>query len=111
MEQNLRWLAAQPDKQRVRLCYRYEEGGVMVSQWNKFGMYRGTELDVAPALVAQPFTPISLIDGLMYLMATEDQVDQAEDFTTGSIDVSLALSEPVWEFLEQDARFRQHRRS
>ncbi|KAG6596045.1 Omega-hydroxypalmitate O-feruloyl transferase [Phytophthora cinnamomi] len=112
VEQNVRWIVAQPDKQRVRLRYRYEEGGVMVSQWNKFGMYRGTELDVPPALVAQPFTPISLADGLMYFMATEDQLGQSECSkvaTTGSIDVSLALSEPVWAILEHDARFRQHR--
>ncbi|GMF40114.1 unnamed protein product [Phytophthora fragariaefolia] len=112
VEQNVRWVAAQPDKQRVRLRYKYHEGGVMVSQWNKFGMYQGTELDVAPSLVFQPFTPISLIDGLMYFMSTEDQVCQAEASaggTTGSIDVSLALSESTWKVLEQDSNFRRHR--
>lgn len=84
----------------------------MMSQWNKFGMYRGTELDVPPALVAQPFTPISLIDGLIYFMATEDQLRQSEvstGSTTGSIDVSLALSKPIWDILDQDVRFRRYR--
>ncbi|KAG3115724.1 hypothetical protein PI124_g5785 [Phytophthora idaei] len=109
IQQNLMWLAVQPDKDRVRLCYR---GGVMVSQWSKFGMYKDTELDVPPALVAQPFTPISLIDGLIYFMATEDQLKQSESttgITSGSIDVSMALSESVWGILDQDALFRQHR--
>jgi hypothetical protein len=94
VEQNIRWLAAQSDKERVRLRYRYEQGGVMVSQWNKFEMYRGAELDVPPGLVAQPFTPISLIDGLIYFLATEDQLCESKapvGVTTGSIDVSLAL--------------------
>ncbi|KAL4156544.1 hypothetical protein PRNP1_005574 [Phytophthora ramorum] len=112
VQQNLRWLAAQPDKQRVRLRYRYEEGGVMVSQWNKFGMYRGTEMDISPALVAQPFTPISLIDGLIYFMATEDQLegsDASTGITAGSIDVSLALSDAAWSTLDEDTRFRRHR--
>ncbi|KAL3660362.1 hypothetical protein V7S43_014516 [Phytophthora oleae] len=112
VERNLRWLAAQPDKQRVRLRYRFEEAGVQVSQWSKFGMYRGTELDVPPTLVAQPFTPISLLDGLMYFMATEDQLIQSETspgVTSGSIDVSLALSEQTWKILDKDVRFRQYR--
>ncbi|GMF30017.1 unnamed protein product [Phytophthora lilii] len=112
VQQNIRWLAAQPDKQRVRLRYRYEEGGIMVSQWNKFGMYRGTELDVSPALVAQPFTSISLIDGLIYYLATEDQLSHPEistETSKGGIDASLALSEPVWEILRHDTGFRRHR--
>ncbi|EEY70609.1 uncharacterized protein PITG_06068 [Phytophthora infestans T30-4] len=93
VQRNLRWLAAQPDKDRVRLRY---QGGVMVSQWNKFEMYRGSELDVPPALVAQPFTPISLIDGLIYFMATEDQLNQSNTTISDSIDVSMALNESVW---------------
>eukprot|EP00644_Phytophthora_capsici_P014731 jgi/Phyca11/124293/e_gw1.53.95.1 len=112
VERNLRWLAAQPDKQRVRLRYQFEEAGVQVSQWSKFGMYRGTEMDVSPTLVAQPFTPISLLDGLMYFMATEDQLIQSETsagVTLGSIDVSLALREQTWKILDQDVRFRQYR--
>jgi hypothetical protein len=110
--QTLRWIAAQPDKQRVRMTYRYEEGGFLVSQWSKFGMYRGTKLDVAPVLVFAPFTPISLVDGLTYFLATEDQLSQSEaasGATTGSIDVTLSLSEPLWAILDQDARVRRHR--
>lgn len=111
-QQTVRWIAASPDKQRVRLRFHYEEGGFLVSQWSKFRMYRGAEFDVPPALVSTPFTPISLVDGLAYFVATEDQLSQSETaggVTTGSIDVTLALSEPLWAFLDEDERFRRHR--
>ncbi|KAG7377507.1 hypothetical protein PHYPSEUDO_011538 [Phytophthora pseudosyringae] len=108
----LQWIAAQPDKRRVQPRYNYEQDGVFVTQWSKFDMYRGSVFDVPPALVAQPFTPLSLYDGLVYLMATEDQLRQSvscSGITTGSIDVSMALSESVWTALDQDADFRHHR--
>ena len=115
---SLHWIAAQPNKRRVRLGFRFEAGSFLVSQWCKFDMYRGAEFDSLPALVSPPFTPISLVDGLAYLVATEDQLRQSADegqtpsvgATTGSIDVHLALSEPLWAILEQDERFRQYRK-
>lgn len=115
--QSLHWIAAQPNKSRVRLGFRFEAGSFLVSQWCKFDMYRGAEFDSLPALVSPPFTPISLVDGLAYLVATEDQLRQSVEegqtpsvgATTGSIDVHLALSEPLWAILEQDERFRQYR--
>ncbi|KAG6960674.1 hypothetical protein JG687_00008098 [Phytophthora cactorum] len=108
----LHWIAAQPDKRRVQPCCNYEKEGVFVTQWSKFDMYQGTSFEVPPALVAQPFTSSSLYDGLTCLMATEDQLRKSMDsagVTTGSIDVNLALKEPVWTILDQDESFRRHR--
>ncbi|KAG3115720.1 hypothetical protein PI124_g5778 [Phytophthora idaei] len=108
----LHWIAAQPDKRRVQPCCNYEKEGVFVTQWSKFDMYQGASFEVPPALVAQPFTSSSLYDGLTCLMATEDQLRQSMDsagVTTGSIDVNLALKEPVWTILDQDENFRRHR--
>lgn len=113
MKQTLRWIFAQPQKQRVQHRYRFADGGFMISQWSKFGMYRGNEFEVAPTLVSSPFTPISLVDGLAYLNATEDQLENLDAPTgvsVGSMDISLALSEPVWDILDQDERFRTHRK-
>lgn len=119
--QSLHWIAAQPNKRRVRLGFRFEAGSFLVSQWCKFDMYRGAEFDSLPTLVSPPFTPISLVDGLAYFVATEDQLRQstADDSTeegqnpsagatTGSIDVNLSLSEPLWAILDRDERFRQY---
>ncbi|RLN26442.1 hypothetical protein BBO99_00007926 [Phytophthora kernoviae] len=112
LEQSLRWISAQPNKRRVQLAFDYSEGGFLVSQWSKFGMYRGAEFDSFPALVVQPFTPINLVDGLVYFMATEDELNQSDasvGATTGSLDVAIALSEPVWAVLDQDVNFRRYR--
>ncbi|TFK51935.1 hypothetical protein OE88DRAFT_1486547 [Heliocybe sulcata] len=111
-EQIARWIAAQPDKNRIQLRLRYGYGCTMISQWCKFDMYAGAVLDVAPALVSQPFTPISLIDGLFYLLATEEQVQPADSQLRdkGSVDIALALSEPLWPILDQDEQFRRFRR-
>lgn len=110
MLEALKWIAAQPDKRRVQFCIDYSQESVFVTQWSKFDMYQGTRFDVPPALVAQPFTPLSLYDGLAYFMATEEQLQQSgSEITTGSIDVSLALSEPVWSILDDDANFRRYR--
>ncbi|EGZ12183.1 hypothetical protein PHYSODRAFT_303925 [Phytophthora sojae] len=95
VKKTLRWIVAQPDKSRVLPCFDYEQEGVLVTQWNKFDMYLGAALDVAPALVAQPFTPLSLYSGLAYFMATEGQLTHSGHATgvpSASVDVSLALS-------------------
>jgi hypothetical protein len=118
--QTLRWIAAQPNKRRVRLGFRFDKPAFLVSQWCKFDMYRGAEFDSLPALVSPPFTPISLVDGLVYFLGTEDQLrqpaaDSTEEVqspsagtTIGSIDVNLSLSQPLWALLDQDARFRRY---
>jgi len=107
--QSLRWVAAQPDKSRVRLGFQYEKGGFLVSQWTRFDMHAGMGLGDAgadqPVLVSSPFTPISLVDGLVYYLPTgapSGGVEQGQD-------VNLALSEPAWHILDKDGRFRRHR--
>ncbi|KAK0455065.1 transferase family-domain-containing protein [Armillaria borealis] len=97
VDRTYRWIAAQPDKRKIKQGFRYGTGSLMISQWNKMDMYAGSVFDVAPVLVAPPFTPISLVDGLGYFIPTGEQ--------GGDIDVALSLSEPIWEFIDQDEHF------
>ncbi|KAJ3781901.1 transferase family-domain-containing protein [Lentinula aff. detonsa] len=107
LKNTLRWIAAQPDKTRIRSGFRYGNGSIMVSQWAKFDMYAGTEFDddEKPKLVSTPFTSISLVDGLAYTLPTEMQGKAGGD--KQAIDVNLALSEPIWEILERDEQLKQ----
>ncbi|KJE91136.1 hypothetical protein CAOG_02316 [Capsaspora owczarzaki ATCC 30864] len=113
----LRWMSVQSDKRRIAQHFRPLNGGFMVSQWNKFDMYPQLDFDVGadsapipPTLVSTPFSPISLIDGLAYFLATEDQLSvSASTTTTQSVDVAIALIEPLWELLDCDPAFRQFR--
>jgi hypothetical protein len=89
-EKTVKWIAA-VDRSRIRHGYRGGNGGVMVSQWNKMDMYDGGVFDTRPVLVAPPFTPISLHDGLGYTIPTENG---------SGIDVYLALREEVWAELD-----------
>jgi len=111
--QSLRWVAAQPDKSRVRLGFQYEKGGFLVSQWTRFDMHAGMGLgdDGAdqPVLVSTPFTPISLVDGLVYYLPTGAATPGSGGVEQGQ-DVNLALSEPAWHVLDKDERFRRHRK-
>ncbi|KAJ9655510.1 hypothetical protein H2201_008786 [Coniosporium apollinis] len=101
-KQTVEWIAAQPDKRRVRQGFRYENGGFTVSQWSKYDMYVGVDFDVdgngesiAPALVSPPFTPISLVDGLAFFLSTEEQYQRARSPSspggTCAIDVTTHL--------------------
>ena len=99
--------------------FRYGNGSIMVSQWSKFRVYAGADFDVdergeavPPTLVAPPFTPISLIDGLLYVVATEEQFQRGVA-KEGScdLDVYVPLSEAVWSILDQDEEFRRFRHS
>ncbi|KAJ7498509.1 hypothetical protein FB451DRAFT_1202137 [Mycena latifolia] len=90
LDATLRWLAVQ-DMRQVRQGFRYGNGSLMLSQWNKIDMYGGAVFGAPPILVAPPFTPISLLDGLGYFLPTEEQ---------GTIDVALALSEPIWAVMD-----------
>lgn len=99
MESTLAWISAQPDRHQIRQKFRFGSGSFMASQWNKTDMY--PIFDVKPSLVSSPFTAISLVDGLVYYLA-----NAAGD---GSIEVNLALSEPVWGVLEGDREFRRFR--
>lgn len=101
----LRWYAAQADKSRIVPNYSITPGTFGLTQWSKMGMYDGMGMDrdgggklVMPSLVSPPFSPQSLIDGLGYVIATGEQME------SGGVDVCLALSEPVWGFLDVGLR-------
>ncbi|OMP87537.1 hypothetical protein BK809_0007624 [Diplodia seriata] len=98
-----RWMAAQPDKRRVKWGFDGGYGSTMISAWNKFDVYEGAAFVEGrpPVLVAPPFTPMSLVDGLAYYLPTE-----ALD---GGIDLYLALSVPVWGVLAEDEVWRKFR--
>ena len=107
MNGTIKWIALQPEKQKIRQGFRYGTGSFMVSQWNKVDMYVGTTFDVRPVMVSTPFTSISLMDGLVYFLPTEEQGTSGED--SEAIDVNMALSEPIWDILDQDEEFRRFR--
>ncbi|KAK9235728.1 transferase family-domain-containing protein [Lipomyces kononenkoae] len=122
LQQTTKWVAAQPDKSRIKLDYTFSNGSFTVSQWSKFDMYVGVDFDVdeqggaiPPALVTPPFTEISTIDGLAMILSTEEQFYGATE-QRGSpssieipcaIDVNLTLSEPLWPILDRDEQFRK----
>lgn len=74
--------------------FRIGNASLMLSQWNKLDMYTLATFDrgVGPSLVAPPFTPISLLDGLGYYLPTPNR--------DGGIDVYLSLSDDVWSELD-----------
>ena len=100
-----RWVAAQPDKRTIRHGFAAGYGSLMASAWNRFPAYAGAELPdeegklVAPAVVNSPFTTISLMDGLMYLLPTKED--------NGDVEVIISLSEPLWNLLDRDEEFRR----
>ena len=75
----------------------------MISQWNKFDIYVGTAFEDRPAVVAPPFTPIALINGLGYLLPAPDQDLQEEG---GAIDLALALDEMLLFNLDMDVYYK-----
>lgn len=93
-KKSMYWVAGQKDKQRIRHVFRFGTGSLMISQWNKLRMYERAEFDgVPPRLVGTPFTMISEIDGLAYVLPVG---------TTGAVDVAVALEDAVWERLQWD---------
>ncbi|KAG0147978.1 hypothetical protein CROQUDRAFT_90924 [Cronartium quercuum f. sp. fusiforme G11] len=91
----LKWIEAQPNKRKIKPKFQYGNGSFIISQWNKFDAYSGTDFELSPVLISPPCLPTMPIDGVaLFLQADEHGPDA--DF--GAIDVSLALSEPVWEF-------------
>ncbi|KAJ7272790.1 transferase [Mycena rebaudengoi] len=96
----VRWIAAQPSPETIDSGFRYGNGSLMLSQWNKFDMYGARmRFDGEPALVSPPFTANSLVDGLGYYLPP---VGGGVNGDKGAIDVNLALSAPLWEILERD---------
>lgn len=94
IESTIKWIALN-DKSKIKNGFRLGNASLMLSQWNKIDMYRSATFDegVRPSLIAPPFTPISLLDGLGYYLPAP-----AED--KGAIDVYLALSEDIWNELD-----------
>ncbi len=84
------WLASQPDIRRIQSTFRYGTGSLMLSQWNKIDVFGAAALDGLPDLVAPPFTTVSLVDGLGYLLPGPSE--------PGAIDVYLALDCKTWAF-------------
>ena len=62
-------------------------------------------LPINAELVFPPFTFISLVDGLAYIISTEEALNKQEnapdrgDTNVYSLDIALALSDPIWELL------------
>jgi len=109
------WMSCQPDKQLIEQRFDGSEGSCMISAWQKIDMYGVTfdvdaeGIGVKPIFVAQPFTEITLWDGLCYLLPTEKQGEQCD--SAGDIDVCLALQDCLWDVLENDVGFRRFRKS
>lgn len=101
-EQTCRWIAAQPNKNNILLGFRPGPGSFMISQWNRFDMYGHAAVQFMenqhPVLVAPPFTPISLVDGLGYVLPPHPNHGAAGD----GLVVYLSLLKPVWDTLESE---------
>jgi len=113
--QTLRWIAAQPDKRRVRVAFNFARGGFFVSQWSRIDMYAGMALGdsphSAPVLVSTPFPAAgALLDGFVYLLPAAPKHGSGDNGDASSQDVNLALSDAVWSVLDKDERFRRHRK-
>lgn len=102
VERIARWIAAQPDRARIRFSF---PGGFMCSHWGRFDMYDGTAFDKGqpPALVAPPFTAISNVDALAYYLPIPPGTEG------GGLDVYFPLLDPLWELLEQDEEWKRFR--
>ncbi|KAF4843229.1 Shikimate O-hydroxycinnamoyltransferase [Colletotrichum siamense] len=121
MEKTTKWFAAQPDKSRIKLDFDFGPDNFTVSQWSKHDMYSGVDFEkdlignpVRPALVAPPFTEVSLVDGLALMVSTppEEARERNADGATKStapqpIDAIFSVSEPVWTLLNDEEGFRK----
>ena len=99
------WVAALPDRTKIRNIYHHGPGSLMLSQWSAFDLHTDTHFDtdarglpISPVLVAPPFTPVSLIDGLGYLVSPRES----------GIDCYLALEESVWDVLDNEPEFSMY---
>ena len=131
IKSTIKWLAAHQSssgsgsdsRSKIGNGFRYSNTSLMMSQWNKIDIYSLSIFDegISPTLVAPPFTPISLLDGLGYYLptppshdhlptastsstATSDQLEpgsnEAGDQGVGGIDVYLSLCDDVWAALD-----------
>jgi hypothetical protein len=118
MQMTTQWIAAREDKSRIRVDFLFGKGSFTAIQWSKMNMYAGNDFDVAangdqilPALVSPPFMPTALLDGLAFLLATNEKVCQSPEKPTipptPSMDVNLSVIKPLWDILDADEEFRR----
>lgn len=104
-----RWLAAQPNLNNVQFGMKHGQGAFMISQWNKFDMYGEEAVQFIqgekPVLVSPPFTPISLVDGLAYVLPPHPKDGIEEE----GVVVYLSLVEPLWDILEREGLLQVNR--
>ncbi|ORY82961.1 transferase [Leucosporidium creatinivorum] len=93
----LKWFTAQPNKSKSLSRFPVDRPGFMISQWTNVKTYEGVSFeDEDPLLVATPFTPISLLNGLAYTLPRKDG---------DGLELAIALSENVWEVLDRTGGF------
>ncbi|KAF0322625.1 bahd family acyltransferase [Colletotrichum asianum] len=122
MERITKWFAAQPDKSRLKMDFDFGTGNFVVSQWSRHDMYSGldfeTDVDggpVVPALVAPPFTEVSLMDGLALMVSSppEEARESNEDGASSTsavpraIDAIFSVSELGWKLLIEEETFQR----
>ncbi|KAJ5783209.1 hypothetical protein N7457_004983 [Penicillium paradoxum] len=120
LDKDLKWIAAQPDKGRIRVKFSFSGGNFTVSQWSNHEMYIGVDFDadedgnaIPPTLVSPPLTEISRVDGLAMILSTEEQLSRNTKHEEPpslpcSLDVNLTLMEHLWPILDADEQFRQY---
>ncbi|KAH0433354.1 transferase [Colletotrichum camelliae] len=122
MEKTTKWFAAQPDKSRVKMDFDFGTGNFTVSQWSRHDMYSGVDFEkdlvgnpVRPALVAPPFTEVSLVDGLALMVSSppEETLRSNGDGASSTsavprtIDAIFSVFQPVWTLLVEEETFRK----
>ncbi|KAF5236479.1 hypothetical protein FANTH_11247 [Fusarium anthophilum] len=117
MRMTTQWIAATEDKSRIRVGFIFGKGSFTAIQWCKMNMYAANYFDVdangeqiLPALVSPIFTPTSLLDGLAFLLATNEKVCLSSEKPappTASIDVNISVIKPLWNILDADKEFQR----
>ncbi|KAI9637469.1 transferase [Dioszegia hungarica] len=104
-ERTVKWLAAQLNLNLVTFGMKFGQGSCMISAWNKFDMYGEGAAQFKegekPVLVSPPFTPISLMDGLAYVLPPHPRGGKEGD----GVVVYLSLLEAVWDVIEKEGLF------
>eukprot|EP01057_Protomagalhaensia_wolfi_P000436 Protomagalhaensia_wolfi_Nauph_80__435@NODE_1240_length_1638_cov_122_243277_g953_i0_p1_GENE_NODE_1240_length_1638_cov_122_243277_g953_i0NODE_1240_length_1638_cov_122_243277_g953_i0_p1_ORF_typecomplete_len520_score104_36Transferase/PF02458_15/7_1e53Condensation/PF00668_20/1_8e05_NODE_1240_length_1638_cov_122_243277_g953_i0771636 len=94
VDENCQWVAVQSTAVKSRLDWTQRP--LLVSSWTKMNI--AVPLGgIPPCLVAPPFTPNSLVDGLVYFLPA----------AADGVNVYLALHETLWPLLDEDPEFRQ----
>jgi len=101
IRRTLSWIASQEDKQNIVRKWMLNEEDLLISAWNKMGMYSNGdfEKDTYPCRIILP--PNTKFGGVCMLFSTE--IDD------GSIDVILGLEVNEMKRLEDNANFRKYR--